>query len=91
MADRVRDPDSNIWIAAGDGDLDEVRHYVEVDGVDVNVQDETGYSALCVPVHGCRPVVANRARARVAAAVDCAFNDIQLLPLPLLPRRCVFI
>jgi hypothetical protein len=42
------DDDSNIWIAAGDGKLDEVRAFVEAGGVDPNAQDDTGYSALYV-------------------------------------------
>ena len=45
MADFVAG-DENIWVAASDGDLDRVRHLVEVEGISVNVQDEAGYSPL---------------------------------------------
>ncbi|KAL0075204.1 kinase-like domain-containing protein [Phycomyces blakesleeanus] len=36
----------NIWIAAGDGKLDRVKELIEKEGVDINVQDECGYSPL---------------------------------------------
>ncbi|KAI9030023.1 kinase-like domain-containing protein [Phycomyces nitens] len=36
----------NIWIAAGDGQLDRVKELIEKEGVDVDAQDECGYSAL---------------------------------------------
>ena len=37
----------NIWTASSDGDLERVQHLLEKEGVDVNAQDEHGYS----PIH----------------------------------------
>ncbi len=37
----------NIWVSASDGDLARVSHLVEKEGIDVNAQDESGYS----PIH----------------------------------------
>ena len=45
MADFVAGGE-NIWVAASDGDLERVKHLVEVEGVSVNAQDEVGYSPL---------------------------------------------
>ena len=36
----------NIWTAASNGDLEQVKKWIEVEGVDVNAQDEYGYSPL---------------------------------------------
>lgn len=35
----------NIWTAASDGELEKVKGYL-ASGIDVNAQDETGYSPL---------------------------------------------
>ena len=45
MADFVAGGE-NIWVAASDGDLERVKHLLEVEGVSVNAQDEVGYSPL---------------------------------------------
>ena len=37
----------NIWTASSDGDLERVQHLLEKEKVDVNAQDEFGYS----PIH----------------------------------------
>ncbi|KAI8991308.1 ankyrin repeat-containing domain protein [Mycotypha africana] len=36
----------NLWVAAGDGQLDRVRELIEVDKIDVNSHDEFGYTAM---------------------------------------------
>lgn len=37
----------NIWVAASDGQLDEVKKFIETDGLSPNAKDENGYT----PVH----------------------------------------
>jgi hypothetical protein len=39
------EPD-NIWTSASNGDLQQVKKWIEEQGMDVNAQDEYGYSAL---------------------------------------------
>nr|GAT60799.1 ankyrin [Mycena chlorophos] len=37
---------SNVWVAAGDGDLERVRHLVEVESVNPNAPDEFTYTPM---------------------------------------------
>ena len=37
---------SNLWTAAGEGDLDRVKHLVEVQETAADARDEHGYTAL---------------------------------------------
>ena len=41
----MEDDWQNIWIAAGDGDFEQVKGYIE-SGTPIDAQDEHGYSAL---------------------------------------------
>jgi hypothetical protein len=45
---------TNIWIAAGDGELDLVKAFV-AGGTPVDAQDENGYTPLCVNTRRTRP------------------------------------
>jgi hypothetical protein len=38
-------PPENIWIASSDGDIESVTMFLK-DGVQVNIQDENGYSPM---------------------------------------------
>lgn len=42
---RTMASETNIWISASDGDIEAVKGFI-ASGVDVNAQDESGYSAL---------------------------------------------
>ena len=41
----MQEEEPNIWVAASDGDLSRVKQFLQ-EGVDINAQDENGYSAL---------------------------------------------
>jgi ankyrin repeat protein len=41
------DENDNVWVAASNGDMGKVVNFIENQGVDVNAQDEHGYS----PIH----------------------------------------
>lgn len=45
MAMAAESNTNNVWIAAGDGDLEAVKLAVQ-SGVDVNAKDENGYSPV---------------------------------------------
>ena len=38
--------EDNIWTAASDGNLTQVQKLIEQKGINMNAQDESGYSAL---------------------------------------------
>jgi ankyrin repeat protein len=48
---------SNLWTAAGEGDLDRVKHLIEVEGTSPNAKDQNGYTAIHAAVSWAHPTL----------------------------------